>query len=195
MDSLAADLREIVSTPVHDAPVAEVRRIGEEEVFPERHVVAEVRDPMGRFIHILAGEIEGIHPAARGAYLSSTLEPTRFTGQVPSRVRALTQDHGVFSARLGNGESFAASKSDHLSSRLETIPKVTVRYKAQIDALHGDKTMAGVTISKDGVPWELGTPAAFIMVGAAPSMGWLGDRCALDPRQNDGPGKSLSCKP
>ncbi|GAB5448980.1 FAD-dependent oxidoreductase [Gymnodinialimonas sp.] len=83
---------------------------------------------------------------------------------------------------LVRGESLAASMSDYLSSRLDTNPNVTVHYKAQIAALHGDETMERVTITKDGAPWELETPAAFIMVGAAPNTGWLRDHCDLDPR-------------
>ncbi|MEJ6393069.1 FAD-dependent oxidoreductase [Gymnodinialimonas sp. 2305UL16-5] len=83
---------------------------------------------------------------------------------------------------LVRGSSLAASMSDYLSSRLETNPNVTVHYRAQIAKLRGDEMLAQVEIDRDGAPWILDTPAAFIMVGAAPNTDWLSDHCELDER-------------
>jgi thioredoxin reductase (NADPH) len=83
---------------------------------------------------------------------------------------------------LIRGESLAASMSSYLSERLDSTPNITVHYKSQITKLHGETDLAGLTINRDGEDRHLDTPAAFIMVGAAPNTGWLENHCALDPR-------------
>ena len=83
---------------------------------------------------------------------------------------------------LIRGASLAASMSSYLSERLQSTANITVHYKSQIKALHGEDKLETLTIDRDGGDWELMTPAAFIMVGAAPNTGWLADHCTLDPR-------------
>lgn len=79
-------------------------------------------------------------------------------------------------------ESLAASMSNYLSSRLETNPNVTLHYKSKIKSLHGEEMMDRVVIDHDSSDWDLASPAAFIMVGAAPNTAWLANKCDLDDR-------------
>lgn len=83
---------------------------------------------------------------------------------------------------LVRGDSLAASMSEYLSSRLESNAAITIHYKSQIKALHGDDSLDRIVIDRDGADWELSCPAAFIMVGAAPNTDWLADHCTLDVR-------------
>ena len=83
---------------------------------------------------------------------------------------------------LVRGPSLAASMSHYLSSRLEAHPRITVHYRTEMTALHGDATLEAITIRDrgHGESWRLGTAAVFVMVGAAPNTGWLSGHVALD---------------
>jgi thioredoxin reductase (NADPH) len=83
---------------------------------------------------------------------------------------------------LVRGESLAASMSDYLLTRLEREGRVTIHYRTEMTALHGEDTLEGVTIRDKtaGQDWELPTRAVFVMVGAAPNTGWLEGLVALD---------------
>ncbi|RVT85892.1 cyclic nucleotide-binding domain-containing protein [Rhodobacteraceae bacterium CCMM004] len=85
---------------------------------------------------------------------------------------------------LVRGASLAASMSDYLSARLEADPQITVHYRTELEALHGDDHLDRVTIRDKtaGQSWELASRAVFVMVGAAPNTDWLAGHCALDPR-------------
>jgi len=83
---------------------------------------------------------------------------------------------------LVRGTSLAASMSSYLSNRLEADPAITIEYRAEVVDLHGDDTLAGVTIRNvdDGTTREVPTCALFIMVGAAPNTRWLSGLVDLD---------------
>ncbi|MEL6746743.1 MAG: FAD-dependent oxidoreductase [Pseudomonadota bacterium] len=87
---------------------------------------------------------------------------------------------------LVRGPSLAASMSQYLSSRLESEPRITVHYGAQIDALRGTDQLEAVTVRQqtgsEARTWDIPAKAAFIMVGAAPRTGWLKDMIALDDK-------------
>ena len=85
---------------------------------------------------------------------------------------------------LVRGRELGASMSDYLSQRLEADPRITVHLCHEIAELHGDgETLQAVTVKNrdTGEDWRLETPAAFIMVGAAPNTGWLSDMVDLGP--------------
>ncbi len=85
---------------------------------------------------------------------------------------------------LVRGPSLAASMSDYLLSRLEKDPGITIHYRTETTALHGEDALDGITVRdrSAGQDWRLDTRALFVMVGAAPNTGWLGDCLALDPK-------------
>lgn len=82
MESLAGNLKEMSRTPLQDAHVAELRRIGTIERFPKGHIIAEVGDRMTAFIYVLEGAIEVIDPFTRESYMPASLGPTQFMGEI-----------------------------------------------------------------------------------------------------------------
>lgn len=82
------------------------------------------------------------------------------------------------------GPSLAASMSSYLSSRLEADPAITIHYNSEVEALEGDDRLERLTIRsrRDGIGHIVESRALFIMVGAAPNTGWLGDVVQLDDR-------------
>jgi thioredoxin reductase (NADPH) len=85
---------------------------------------------------------------------------------------------------LVRGPSLAASMSDYLLSRLEKDPRITIHYRAQMTALHGDDRLEAITIrdAAHGEDWRIEARAVFVMVGAAPNTGWLSGLVALDDK-------------
>ncbi|MEO1197628.1 MAG: FAD-dependent oxidoreductase [Pseudomonadota bacterium] len=85
---------------------------------------------------------------------------------------------------LVRGKSLAASMSSYLRSRLEAEPKITIHYRSEVVALHGDHHLEAVTIRSgpDESEQRVETRGLFIMVGAAPNTGWLRDCVELDDK-------------
>ncbi|WP_323762272.1 FAD-dependent oxidoreductase [Maricaulis sp.] len=82
MESLAANLREMTRTPLHDSHVEELRALGQEVVFEVGDIVAEAGDPMDRFLYILSGRIEVIDAYTRQSHKDMSLGPTQFAGEI-----------------------------------------------------------------------------------------------------------------
>ncbi|PZM08002.1 cation tolerance protein CutA [Rhizobium tubonense] len=76
----------------------------------------------------------------------------------------------------------AASMSDYLAQRIESSSRITLHQQSEIVALHGEKTLEGVTWvdKKDGVSRELAVTSLFVMIGAAPNTDWLNGCLDLD---------------
>ncbi|MEM9899850.1 MAG: FAD-dependent oxidoreductase [Pseudomonadota bacterium] len=85
---------------------------------------------------------------------------------------------------LVRGPSLAASMSAYLSERLEKNPKITIHYRTEVGALHGEDTLTGLTIrdKQAGQEWQLRTGGLFVMVGAAPNTAWLSGLVELDAK-------------
>ena len=82
MESLAADLKQMQRVPLADAHVAALRDAGEPIHIAKGEMVAQVGDPMDRFIYIDEGEIEVVDPFTGERYLPATLGPTQFLGEI-----------------------------------------------------------------------------------------------------------------
>ena len=80
------------------------------------------------------------------------------------------------------GDSLADSMSDYLRRRLEADPAISIHYRSQVTALHGEKSLAQVTIEGPQGKRDIHTRGLFIMVGAAPNTGWLPPCVALDDK-------------
>ena len=80
------------------------------------------------------------------------------------------------------GDSLASSMSEYLTSRLEHDPAITIHYDTEVTALHGDKRLDGVTFATPDGEERQSCGALFIMIGAAPNAGWLGDLVETDER-------------
>ena len=83
---------------------------------------------------------------------------------------------------LVRGDSLAASMSNYLRRRLEAHPAISIHYRTQVAALHGDKMLERVTIMGPAGKLEIDTRGLFIMVGAAPNTHWLPACVALDSK-------------
>lgn len=83
---------------------------------------------------------------------------------------------------LVRGPSLAASMSDYLLSRLKAHPKITLHTQTEVCDLHGDGTLAGVSVKGPEGVQRLDVAALFVMVGAAPNTAWLSGLIDLDEK-------------
>ncbi|MGF1508544.1 MAG: FAD-dependent oxidoreductase [Myxococcota bacterium] len=81
-------------------------------------------------------------------------------------------------------DSLANSMSDYLSGRLREEPKVTIHFRTEVTALHGQQELEGLTLThRDSrATTDMSSCSLFIMVGAAPNTGWLSGRVSLDEK-------------
>lgn len=82
MESLAADLSQMRRTPLHASHVEAICTAGSEVEFAEGELVAKAGDRADRFVYVLDGEIEVVHPFTGERYLPSSLGPTQFAGEI-----------------------------------------------------------------------------------------------------------------
>ncbi|MEL6644341.1 MAG: FAD-dependent oxidoreductase [Pseudomonadota bacterium] len=82
MESLAADLRTMVRTPLEDSHVRAMRRVGEVVEYPAGAWVAKVGEPADTFFYLEDGEIEAIDPGTGKRYGNATLGSTQFFGEI-----------------------------------------------------------------------------------------------------------------
>lgn len=82
MESLGRDLKEMQRTPLQAAHVKALRKAGRIQKFAAGDMVAQVGDPMDRFVYIEEGEIEVVDPYTGERYLPFALGPTQFMGEI-----------------------------------------------------------------------------------------------------------------
>ncbi|WP_265564008.1 FAD-dependent oxidoreductase [Sphingomicrobium arenosum] len=82
MENIGADLEEMKRVPLERAHVDAIAAIGETRDYEEGEMVAEVGDPMDRFVYVLTGEIEVVDPYSGARMLESSLGPTQFMGEL-----------------------------------------------------------------------------------------------------------------
>ena len=82
MESIGADLEVMKRQPLADGHVAALRSIAEEVGYQAGAMVAEVGDPMDRFVYVLDGEIEVVNPYSGERWLEASLGPTQFMGEL-----------------------------------------------------------------------------------------------------------------
>ena len=79
-------------------------------------------------------------------------------------------------------ENLLASMSSYLSDRIDAHPHITLRVLTTIGALHGDRSLQGVTLSGvDGARRDVAAVGLFSFIGASPAASWLPDDVARDP--------------
>ncbi|WP_425093684.1 FAD-dependent oxidoreductase [Tropicimonas sp. S265A] len=83
MDQLAPDLRTMVRTPLAEAHVAAMRRIGRERLLEAGETLIDLGDPQEEFFYLLDGEVEALSPVDGQRYGDgATLGPTQFFGEI-----------------------------------------------------------------------------------------------------------------
>ncbi|MEM7723728.1 MAG: FAD-dependent oxidoreductase [Pseudomonadota bacterium] len=83
METLAADLRTMVRTPLHEEHVRVMRRVGTEQELKAGEMLFHPGEVIDRFCYLLEGEIEAVNPRTGGRYgEGATLGPTQFFGDI-----------------------------------------------------------------------------------------------------------------
>ena len=82
MESLGENLETMQRVPLADDHVAALCEIGTEKSYTKGEMVAEVGEPMDRFVYVLDGEIEVVDPYSGDRLLESSLGPTQFMGEI-----------------------------------------------------------------------------------------------------------------
>ncbi|WP_128893276.1 cyclic nucleotide-binding domain-containing thioredoxin-disulfide reductase [Erythrobacter sp. HKB08] len=82
MESIGADLEVMPRTPLADSHVAAIKKIATERGYAKGDMVAEVGEPMDRFVYVIEGEIEVVDPYSGERLIESSLGPTQFMGEL-----------------------------------------------------------------------------------------------------------------
>ncbi len=80
------------------------------------------------------------------------------------------------------GPSLAASMSEYLIDRIRKNDAIELHFGAEVAALHGEQTLAAVTLRQLDGESRIEAAGLFIMVGAAPNTGWLSGLVDLDTK-------------
>lgn len=82
MESLAADLRTMVRTPLTDDHVVALRRAGEVREVPSGQELVSLGAPADTFIYVIDGEVEAVNPVNGARYGNASLGPGQFFGEI-----------------------------------------------------------------------------------------------------------------
>ena len=81
------------------------------------------------------------------------------------------------------GDSLTRSMSDYLIKEIDQTANLTVLPRTEVVAVHGEHRLEGLTLrSVDGTTTRVNAAAMFVMIGAEPYTGWLGDTIRRDDR-------------
>jgi thioredoxin reductase (NADPH) len=81
---------------------------------------------------------------------------------------------------LVRGPSLAASMSDYLIRALKATANVTIRYRSEVVAVHGDHRVETVTIKGPDGEETIETSGLFVLIGTEPHTAWLPDEVKRD---------------
>ncbi|MEO0370190.1 MAG: FAD-dependent oxidoreductase [Pseudomonadota bacterium] len=85
---------------------------------------------------------------------------------------------------LIRGDSLADSMSDYLIRRIDQSSRITLHRNTELTKLHGDRKLKEVTWENRATQESETRPISniFVMIGAVPNTGWLGDLVEKDQR-------------
>jgi thioredoxin reductase (NADPH) len=102
-------------------------------------------------------------------------------GNSAGQAAVFLSGHGRRVHMLVRGPRLAESMSRYLIRRIEETPNITLRTRAQIEALEGDASLERVTWRDgDGVRTTVDVRHVFLMTGANPNTAWLNNCVLLD---------------
>lgn len=153
MESLAADLREMRRTPLHDSHVEAIRRAGVETAFKKGEMVARVGSPADRFVYLLEGEIEVVDPFTGERHLPSTLGPTQFAGEI-SFLSGGTVTLGLRAAQDTRTIVVQREPMLELMSKVPEMSDIIItvyaaRRRRQLDEQDSSLTLIGADVDKN----------------------------------------------
>jgi len=82
LEQLAPELETMRRVPLADDHVAAIREIGEEKLYPEGAVVAEIGVRMDKFVYVIDGELEVVDPQTGERLYDHGIGPTQFLGEI-----------------------------------------------------------------------------------------------------------------
>ena len=82
MESMAIDLETTARTPLHAAHVDALREVSEVVHFEAGELVGRIGEVNDRFIYVLEGEIEALDPVTNERFLTASLGPGQFLGEI-----------------------------------------------------------------------------------------------------------------
>ncbi len=153
MEFLAADLRQMRRTPLHEEHVEAIRRAGSVVDFPKGEMVARVGEPSNRFVYLLDGEIEVVHPFTGERYLPTSLGPTQFVGEISF----LAGGNNTLGLRAAADTRAIVVPRDKMLELMSTIPEMSdiiitvlaARRRRQLDDQDSSLTLIGADVDKD----------------------------------------------
>ena len=85
---------------------------------------------------------------------------------------------------LVRSDGLASTMSDYLVSRIERSDRITLHPFSEVTELHGDSALRSIVwhSSETGEGTQKPIGNMFVMIGAVPNTGWLGDCVRLDER-------------
>ncbi len=132
-------------------------------------------------------EGQGIHYAAtalEAQFCSGTEVAVIGGGNSAGQAAVFLSQHASHVHVLVRGNGLADSMSDYLVSRIDQSPKITLHSHTELSALHGTRMLERVTMRnrQTGEEETKDIPNIFVMIGAVPNTGWIGDCVALDDK-------------
>ncbi len=122
MESLAADLRTMVRTPLTEDHVARIRAIGREEEVPGGTTLIELGEPMDRFYYVLEGEVEAVDAVSGKRYGGgATLGPGQFTGDISF----LTEGRAMLPMRTVRDSRVLVAEREPMLRLMRDIPEIS----------------------------------------------------------------------
>jgi thioredoxin reductase (NADPH) len=82
LETIGADLRQMIRTPLSDSHVEALRTAGKSVSYPKGTFMARPGQLVDRFVYVLEGEIEVVNPFTDERQFPSTIGPTQFMGEI-----------------------------------------------------------------------------------------------------------------
>ncbi|MEL7199081.1 MAG: FAD-dependent oxidoreductase [Pseudomonadota bacterium] len=82
METFGEELETMRRVPLAKAHVEAIRKIGREVTYKIGEIVADIGDPMERFVYVVEGELEVVNPYTDERLMESALGPTQFMGEI-----------------------------------------------------------------------------------------------------------------
>src|SRR6202167_3684685 len=82
METIGADLRQMIRTPLSSSHVQALRVAGTVVTYPKGTIMAQQGEKANRFVYVEEGEIEVVNPYTGERHFPSTIGPTQFMGEI-----------------------------------------------------------------------------------------------------------------
>ena len=121
MESLAVDLSTMVRTPLEDAHVDAMRKLGELRDFKAGEYLSRLGDPVDTFFWVESGEVEAVDPITGGRYGEASLGPAQFFGEITF----LTGGRSLMGARCCIDSRILCVARDDMLDLMRRMPEMS----------------------------------------------------------------------